>query len=130
MTVEQDRFKRGHKIPGGKGFYDVSLSAGEESIAHDVPGGVLRKEEYAGFRRHRQYPSGYLDSAHVGKTDIEYHDFRHKLRHLLDGGDAILGFTHDLNFRFHCKGKIDEMPPGRVIVHYKNFNVVYQNIVS
>jgi len=79
IAVEQDSIQRGHKVLGSEGFYDVPQSAGEERIAHDVPGGVLREEKYPGFRRHFQDLPGYLNSAHVRKPDIEYHDVRLKL---------------------------------------------------
>jgi hypothetical protein len=120
MAVKQNGFQSGHQVFGGKGFYDVTLRAGEERSAHYLRGSVLSEEQYPDFGRHLQDLLRYLNSVYVRQTDIEYHNIRLKLQRFLDRSQPIRGFTHDLNFRFYGEGKRNEMQPGRVIIYNKD----------
>lgn len=85
IAIEQESLQGRHKLPGGRGFYDVTLSAGEERIAHDLRGGVLREEKYPSFGRQFQDLLRYLNPTDVWEPDIEHHYIRFKLHHFLDG---------------------------------------------
>jgi hypothetical protein len=122
IAIEQKRFQCRHKLPGGRGFYDITLSAGEEGSAHYRRVSVLAKEQYAGFRGQIQDFLSNLDPTDIRKPDIENHEVRFKLHHFLERSQPICGLTNDPNFRFGCKSSRDKAHPGRIIVYNKDTN--------
>jgi len=122
IAIEQESVQCGHKLPAGKGFYDVALRAGEEGSAHYLRGSVLSEEQYAHFRGPLQDLLSDLNAADVWKTDIEHHEVRLKLHHFLERSQPISGLTNDLKLGCGCKNSRDKVHPGFIIVHNKNTN--------
>jgi len=110
------------KLPGSKGFYDVTLSTGQQRSARDVRRSMLRKKQDPDFRRHFQNPLRHLKSAHVWKPNIEHHEVRRKFRHFLDRSHSIPCLTHDLDLRVHGNSNRGEVPPRCVIIYNKDPN--------
>src|SRR6476646_4722464 len=122
VTAEQQGIQRRQEFPGSKRLYDVTLSTGEERIAHDFLLSVLGEKQYV--RRWRQFhdPAGHLNPVDVRETNIENDNIRLELGHFLDGSQSIPGFAHNRDVRFHCKSCRNELDPGRVIVYKEDPN--------
>src|SRR3954465_9840829 len=84
IAIEQNSFQCGHKFPSGRGFYDVTLSAGQEGSAHYRGISVLAEEQYAGLRDQIQDFLSNLDPTDVREPNIEHHEVRFKLHHFLE----------------------------------------------
>lgn len=102
VTAEQQGIQRRQEFPGSKRLYDVTLSAGEERIAHDFLLSVLREKQYVDGWRQFHDPAGHLNPIHVRETNIENDNIRLEFGRFLDGSQSIPRLTHDFDFRVLC----------------------------